>query len=176
MAQRVAGSQTEWGSERNFWIERTKRDWLGVPASELPNGELAWIRRSPAVDVNATPYSIVADVSARRVSLRRGDRVVHSFPVAVGAPGSPTPPGRYAVTDGLVARGQYQAYYGCCVLALSGHQPNLPGYWIGGDRIAIHGTPEPVGGARSAGCLRATDPDLVSLFARVPLGAAVSAT
>ena len=64
-------------------------------------------------------------------------------------------------------------YYGCCVLALSGHQPNLPPDWIGGDRIAIHGTPGAIGGAASAGCLRARDPDMVSLFARVPLGAPV---
>ena len=27
-----------------------------------------------------------------------------------------------------------------------------------------------IGGARSAGCLRASNPDMVSLFARVPLG------
>ena len=64
-------------------------------------------------------------------------------------------------------------WYGCCVLALSGHQDNLPAGWIGGNRIAIHGTPGSVGGAESHGCLRASDPDMIALFARVPLGAPV---
>jgi hypothetical protein len=166
----VAGSTTEWNSERSFWVERRRGDWLGVPAPELPNGSLAWIRRTRALDVSSTGYSILADISQRRVRLRSGNRTVHSFPVAVGAPGSPTPPGRYAVTDGLVARGDYQAFYGCCVLALTGHQPNLPSYWIGADRIAIHGT----GSAGStAGCLRGDNANLVRLFRTVPLGTPV---
>lgn len=86
--------------------------------------------------------------------------------------GSETPPGDYSVTDAL-AGPKLGPYYGCCVLAISGHQPNLPPGWIGGDRIAIHGTPGPVGGAASLGCLRATDADMVDLFALVPLGAPV---
>jgi hypothetical protein len=83
-----------------------------------------------------------------------------------------TPEGTFAVTDGLAGT-KLGPYYGCCVLALSGHQPNLPPGWIGGDRIAIHGTPGLVGSAASAGCLRATDRDVVSLFSLVPLGAPV---
>jgi lipoprotein-anchoring transpeptidase ErfK/SrfK len=59
------------------------------------------------------------------------------------------------------------------VLALSGHQPNLPSGWIGGDRMAIHGTPEEIGIANSAGCLRASDSDMQALFRRIPLGTPV---
>ncbi len=81
-------------------------------------------------------------------------------------------PGDYAVTDGLVGRG-LGPWYGCCLLALSGHQPNLPAGWIGGDRMAIHGTPGSIGGATSHGCLRASDANMISLIARVPLGAPV---
>ena len=41
-----------------------------------------------------------------------------------GAPGTPTPLGRFAVTDRLIpAPG---SPYGCCILALTGRQPNLP--------------------------------------------------
>ena len=43
--------------------------------------------------------------------------------------------------------------YGCCILALSGHQDNLPAGWPGGDRLAIHGG-SGIGSADSAGCLR----------------------
>jgi lipoprotein-anchoring transpeptidase ErfK/SrfK len=78
------------------------------------------------------------------------------------------------VTDKL-SGSSYGPYYGCCILALSGHQPNTPPGWTGGDRLAIHGTdaPSTIGMAASAGCLRASDANLRPLMAKVPLGATV---
>jgi hypothetical protein len=170
---RTVGDRTEFGSVRNFWIERVRGDWLGVPAPELANGQLGWIKDDRlALDVSETHYWIVADVGLQQLQLHYGNRILNRFTVTVGSPGSPTPLGNYAVTDGLAGRG-VGPYYGCCVLALTGHQPNLPPGWLGGDRIAIHGTPGSIGGANSAGCLRASDADMVRLFARVPLGAPV---
>jgi hypothetical protein len=167
------GDRTEFGSMRVFWIERVRGDWFGVPVPELPDGELAWIRDDrPALELSQTRFWITADVSRQRLELRYGNRVLGRFPVSVGSPSSPTPLGDYAVTDGLVGKG-LGPWYGCCVLALSGHQPNLPAGWIGGNRMAIHGTPGAVGGATSHGCLRASDEDMISLFARVPLGTPV---
>jgi len=163
----------EFGPARFFWIKQVRGGWLGVPTPELPSGQLGWIRDDRfALDITQTHFWITADISDRELELRHGDRILDRFPVSVGSPGSPTPPGDYAVTDGLVGRG-LGPWYGCCVLALSGHQPNLPPGWIGGDRIAIHGTNSAIGAANSSGCLRASDSDMVSLFARVPLGAPV---
>ena len=167
------GTRTEFGSQRALWVQRVNGDWFGVPVAALPNGQLAWIRDDRArLEIYETRYWIRADRSEQLLELRYGDRVLDSFRVTVGGPGSPTPLGAYSVTDGLAGEG-VGPYYGCCVLALTGHQPRLPADWIGGDRIAIHGTPGSVGGAGSAGCLRAADRDLVGLFARVPLGAPV---
>jgi L,D-transpeptidase catalytic domain len=167
------GDRTEFGSMRVFWIDKVRGAWFGVPVPELPDGQLAWIRDDRlALDLSQTHFWITADVSRQRLELHYGNRVSDSFPVSVGSPGSPTPLGDYAVTDGLVGRG-LGPWYGCCVLALSGHQPNLPAGWIGGNRMAIHGTPGAIGGATSHGCLRASDPDMISLFARVPLGTPV---
>jgi hypothetical protein len=169
----TVGDQTEFGSRRTFWIAEVRGDWLGVPAAELPNGRLAWIEDDrEALDVFVTPFWLAADVSARRLELRSGGKVLSRFPVTVGSPSSPTPLGRYAVTDGISGP-DVGPDYGCCILALTGHQPRLPPDWIGGDRIAIHGTPGPVGGASSTGCMRASDRDIGSLFGRVPLGAPV---
>jgi L,D-transpeptidase catalytic domain len=167
------GARTEFGSMRVFWIERRRGGWLAAPVPELPDGELAWIRNdAQTLALSQTRFWITADVSQRRLELHYGNRVLDRFPVSVGSPGSPTPLGDYAITDGLVGKG-LGPWYGCCVLALSGHQPNLPAGWIGGNRMAIHGTPGTVGGANSHGCLRASDPDMISLFARVPLGTPV---
>ena len=167
------GARTEFGSMRVFWIEKRRGAWFGTPAPELPNGRLAWIRDDGSgLKLSQTHFWITADVSRRRLELHYGDRVLDSFPVSVGTASSPTPLGDYSVTDGLVGRG-LGPWYGCCVLALSGHQPNLPAGWIGGNRMAIHGTPGSIGGATSHGCLRASDPNMISLFARVPLGTPV---
>jgi L,D-transpeptidase catalytic domain len=165
--------RTEFGSTRVFWIEEERGDWFGVPVPELPDGRLAWIRNDPlALVLSQTHFWITADVSSQQLELHYGNRVLDRFPVTVGSPSSPTPLGDYSVTDGLVGRG-LGPWYGCCVLALSGRQPNLPTGWIGGNRMAIHGTPGSVGGATSHGCLRASDEDMISLFARVPLGTPV---
>jgi L,D-transpeptidase catalytic domain len=167
------GDQTEFDSTRTFWISKIEGDWFGVHTPELPNGELGWIRDDRTVlELSRTRFWIVAHTSTRTLELRYGDRLLDRIPVTVGSPGSPTPLGDYSITDALAGPG-VGPYYGCCVLALTGHQPNLPANWIGGDRIAIHGTPGAIGGADSGGCLRASDPDMVSLFARVPLGTPV---
>ena len=86
--------------------------------------------------------------------------VCDGVPVGIGSPSTPTPTGSFAVTDGLHWRGS--RVYGCCVLALSGHQPQLAQGWTGGDRIAVHGTDAPatVGEAASLGCLHASAADM----------------
>ena len=167
------GHRTEFGSQRFYWIERVSGGWLGVAAPEVPDGGLAWIRDDRfALELSVTRFWITASTSRQELELHYGDRILERFPVTVGSPSSPTPLGNYAVTDGLVGEG-LGPWYGCCVLALTGHQSNLPGGWIGGNRIAIHGTSGAIGGAESHGCLRASDPDMISLFARVPLGTPV---
>ena len=100
--------------------------------------------------------------------------VIDRFRIGVGRTGSDTPPGTYAVTD--LIRTERASTYGCCVLALTGHQPSLPAGWIGGDRLALHGTADPssVGAARSAGCIRVAEPDLRRLMRRIRLGSKVT--
>jgi hypothetical protein len=167
------GDETEFGSPVSFSVVATKPGWLGVSVPELPNGELGWIARDPTeVDVYWTRYSLHASLGSRELELRYGHKVVDRFPVTVGGPGTETPAGRYGVTDGVSF--DESPYYGCCALALSGHQyAELPAGWIGGNRLAIHGTPGAVGGAESLGCIRTTDATMRYLFARVPLGTPV---
>jgi hypothetical protein len=167
------GDHTEFGSPASFSVVETKPGWLGITAPELPDGEIGWIARDPRrVDVYWTRYSLHADLAGRSLELRYGDKAVGRWSVTVGGPGTETPPGRYGVTDGVAFH--ESPYYGCCALALSGHQDRaLPAGWIGGNRLAIHGTPGSVGGAESLGCIRATDETMRFLFAHVPLGTPV---
>jgi hypothetical protein len=167
------GDETEFGSPASFSVVATRPGWLGVTSPEMPNGELAWIARDPRkVSVYWTRWSIHADLSGRSLELRYGKETTRRFTVTIGAPGTETPPGRYGVTDGISF--DESPYYGCCALALSGHQTaELPAGWIGGNRLAIHGTPGTVGTAESLGCIRATDETMRYLFRRVPLGTPV---
>jgi lipoprotein-anchoring transpeptidase ErfK/SrfK len=167
------GTRTEFGSPRVLAVTGERRGWLRVTASELANGEHAWIRAA-AVRLGATDVWLRVDRSRRRLTLRRGDEVLRRLPVAVGRPGAETPLGRFAVTDRL-RTGRADSPYGCCAVALSGHQTKLLPGWPGGDRLAIHATPNPetVGAAASLGCLRAYTRDLRVLMRRLPLGAPV---
>jgi hypothetical protein len=169
------GGRTEFGSTRALSVAARRGPWLGVVATELPNGRLGWVNRgNAALRVRRTAYSLHADLSRRRLELRRFGRPVRRIEVAVGRPGSETPTGRFSVTDKLDGA-RFGSYYGCCIVALSGHQPHLPAGWPGGDRLAIHGTdsPDTIGSAASAGCLRASASDLRLLMRRLPLGTPV---
>jgi lipoprotein-anchoring transpeptidase ErfK/SrfK len=167
------GRSTEFGSERVLAVTGRRGGWLRVVATEAGNGKHGWIRAG-AARLGATDISIKVDRSARRLTLRRGDHVLRRFPIAVGRPGNETPLGRFAVTD-LLHTGRADSPYGCCALALSGHQTKLVPGWPGGDRLAIHGTPNPetVGTQASLGCMRAYTTDIKALMRRVPLGTPV---
>ena len=166
-------SETQFGGEPALSVVREEGAWLGVAAPELRNGRLGWVRRE-TVQISLTRVSLVADLSERTLTLRVGGRAVRTIRVAVGASSTPTPPGRFAVTDKFPGA-LFGSYLGCCVLALSGHQPNLPPGWKGGDLLGIHGTYADwtVGLPMSAGCLRAEDGDMRFLMKRVPVGAPV---
>jgi lipoprotein-anchoring transpeptidase ErfK/SrfK len=169
------GAKTEFGSPQTVGVVRTRGRWLGVVTTYLSNGRLGWIdpQESP-LRLARTKMSLLLDLSGRRLVLKRGDHVLRRMTVGVGRPGSSTPTGRFAVTDKL-SGAAYGPYYGCCIVALSAHQPNLPAGWKGGDRIAIHGTNDPgsIGVASSAGCPHARDSDLRVLMRRVPFGTPV---
>jgi L,D-transpeptidase-like protein len=170
------GSRTEFGSRRALSVVRQRRSrWLGVTTPQLPNGKLGWIdARSGALRYSHAPVELEIDLSRRELLVRRSERVTARIRVSIGRPESPTPTGRFAVTDKLPGA-RYSSVYGCCILALSGTQPRLPSGWTGGNRLAIHGTPDQgsVGGRVSAGCLHARDDDLRRLMKAVPLGAPV---
>jgi L,D-transpeptidase catalytic domain len=165
-------SRTTFGSPQALSVVRSRHDrWLAVSTPELGNGRLAWIdARAGGLRYARTRLELDIDLSERLVTLRSGSRVLRRFVVGVGRADSPTPTGRFSVTDKLNGP-TYSAVYGCCILALSATQPNLPAGWSGGNRIAIHGGP--TDGAVSAGCIHAGDADLRYLMRLVPLGTPV---
>ena len=165
-------TRTEFGSRRVLGVTGRRDGWLRVVAPERPNGEAGWIPERRA-RLGGTNWSVHVDRSARRLTLRHDGRAVRRFPVAVGRPGTETPVGRFAVTDKLHPDDPGSPY-GCCAVALSGHQTKLLPGWPGGDRLAFHGTPgDEVGVATSSGCMRVREADLRRLMRDIPVGTRV---
>jgi lipoprotein-anchoring transpeptidase ErfK/SrfK len=169
------GATTEFGSPTTLAVAATRGRWVGLTSTDLPNGKLGWVRSTdPALKAHATHFSVRIDLSRRKLELRDGRKVLRRATVGIGRPGSTTPLGRFSVTD-KIPGSRYGSYYGCCIVALSGHQTSTPAGWQGGDRLAIHGTSNPgsIGLPSSAGCLRAATEDLRVLMRKVPLGTPV---
>jgi lipoprotein-anchoring transpeptidase ErfK/SrfK len=165
VAVRAVGRRTEFGSPQTLTVVRERGNWLGVVSSTVANGQIGWVKRS-GLRYRHVSIKLEADLSRRTLTAKRGNAVLRRIRIDIGAAGSRTPVGRYAVTDKLPG-GRFSPVYGCCILALSGHQ--------GSRRLAIHGTPSGTvpGHANSEGCLHARTADLRYLMRVTPLGTPV---
>ena len=170
---RIAG-ETESNTPRLLSVVKHRGKWLGVLVSELKNGDMAWIHMDKVARLGSVTWSLHADLSKRQVLVRRNGKRVRRVRVGVGRPGHSTPRGRFAVTDKLRVSDPASPY-GCCVLALTGHQTRLPPGWPGGDRLAVHATADLSGLGRevSLGCMRSHPQDARWLIKKVPLGTPV---
>ncbi len=167
-------AKTEWDSPRILSVVERRGRWLGVLVPELKNGEVAWVRDDRVASLSSVTWVLRADLSKRTMEVRHNGRTVRRMKIGVGRADHPTPVGRYAVTDKLRVSDPGSPY-GCCVLALTGHQTRLPQGWPGGDRLAVHATRDRSGlGKRvSLGCMRTDPRDTKWMMKRVPLGAPV---
>jgi len=156
------------------WVRRETRDGrFGLVDVPYAVARLSgWIRLR-GLERSTTRISVVADLSEHRVTVRRGDAVVFRASAATGAAATPTPLGRYFVTDRVAFPGG--GTLGTFAFGMSGIQPNLPPGWSGGDQLAIHGTnaPSSIGRSASAGCLRVSESVLGRLKPLLRLGTPV---
>jgi lipoprotein-anchoring transpeptidase ErfK/SrfK len=170
--RRVAklGTRTQFGSPEALWVVQRSGSWLGVVSTLVGNGRVGWIPGSAAT-LGRVPWELRVSLGTRRLTVLENGKVMEHYTVAIGRPDAPTPTGRFAVTDRLNT-GNPTGPYGCCVLALSAHSPHAIQGWSGGDRIAIHSTPDTssIGQAVSHGCLRLTLAEGRWLLAHIPLG------
>jgi lipoprotein-anchoring transpeptidase ErfK/SrfK len=164
------GRRSEFDSPQTLWVVAPRGRWLGVISPQAGNGRIGWIPRG-AASLGRVDWKLRVSLSARRLLVFNGGRMVQRYRVAVGGPGAPTPTGRFDVTD-LLATGNPTGPYGCCILALSALAPHAIQGWGGGNRIAIHATTDTasIGQPVSHGCLRLTTAQGRWLLSHVPLG------
>jgi hypothetical protein len=168
------GPTTEFHSTRVLSVVQRRGEWLAVLVPELDNGDVAWIHQDKVSEFATVSSAIHVDLSKRRLVVREDGKKVRTVRIGIGRTDHPTPKGRFAVTDKLRVT-QASSPYGCCVLALSGHQTKLPPGWPGGDRLAIHATANlaGLGNPVSLGCMRTDPRDTKWLLKRIPLGTPV---
>jgi hypothetical protein len=167
------GTHTQFGSPETVGVAVERGNWVGVISTHLPNGVLGWVPRQE-LQLRPVSWSIHVSLSRHLLVLRDGARIVRSAPIAVGASASPTPTGRYVITD-HIDPGAQRSTYGCCILALSGHQPHPPAGWSRNQdwRLAIHGGGG-IGSNVSAGCIHGDEATLRLLMRLTPLGTPVT--
>ena len=125
--------------------------------------------------------SIEISLRDRYLTLFDNGQVVKRFPVAIGAPESPTPAGTYAITRMEEAPVYHK---GGKVIAPGPENPvgvrYMAYFQIGSGEYAIHGTAWPswvkLRAAVSLGCIRMLNQDVIALFQQVDVGTPVVVT
>jgi len=166
--------RTDWSTPRALNVVRRDGAWLAVQVPELRNGQVGWLHENEVSRLTSVEWAIHVDLSKRELVVKRDGTPVRRLDVGVGRKGHATPTGRFAVTDKLRVK-DANSPYGCCVLALTGHQTRLPAGWPGGDRLAVHATRDlsGIGRAVSLGCVRTDPRDTRWMLKIIPLGTPV---
>jgi lipoprotein-anchoring transpeptidase ErfK/SrfK len=154
-------------------VSRTQGTWMaaiamGVMACAAPASATDGTRaRGETPDVTRR---VVVSIPDRKLALVDGDQVVSVYPVAVGAPVSPSPVGTFTI----VTRVTNPTYYRPGRVIAPGANNPIGTRWIGLNikGFGIHGTDDPrsIGFARSHGCIRLRNEDVEQLFDRLRAG------
>jgi lipoprotein-anchoring transpeptidase ErfK/SrfK len=120
-----------------------------------------------------TPRRIIVSIPDRRLLVVENGEVLAAFPVAVGAPATPSPAGTFTV----ISRVTRPTYYRPGKTIAAGAANPVGTRWIGLSLkgYGIHGTNQPgsIGRAKSHGCIRLRNADVERLFEQVRAGDSV---
>jgi lipoprotein-anchoring transpeptidase ErfK/SrfK len=174
------GTATAWGGGPvrllvlRSAVDREGRRWLQVRLPDRPNGRRGWILRDRTT-VSTTPWRLVVSRSKRTLAVLRAGRLVRRVSVVVGAGPTPTPLGSFAVSEAIR---QTRGTLGPWAIHLTAHSDVLDDYGGGPGRIALHGRSgallrDPLGSARSHGCVRMDNAFLRWLVPRATAGTPV---
>jgi L,D-transpeptidase ErfK/SrfK len=129
---------------------------------------------SNTTTVKRTPRQVLVSISDRKLAVLENGKVIHTFPVSVGAAVSPSPTGEFQIVNRL----DNPTYYHPGTVIPAGSDSPIGPRWIGLNQkgFGIHGTNQPrsIGHAASHGCIRMRNRDIVQFFQMVSVGDTVS--
>jgi L,D-transpeptidase ErfK/SrfK len=133
----------------------------------------------PLTTATLTETRLVLNLKKRRVFVYQGQKIIASYPVAIGRRGWETPTGQFRVIQ--MVRDPVWEHPFTGQLVPSGRNNPLGARWIGfwtdgQNFIGFHGTPQEnlIGRAVSHGCVRMRDRDIKALFEKVQVGTTVT--
>jgi lipoprotein-anchoring transpeptidase ErfK/SrfK len=150
--------------------------WLRVRLPGRPNGHAGWISTNRTRRAS-TPWRLVVDLSARRVTAYRGGHVRRQFRAVIGKPSTPTPRGAFFIEEAL-ALSSYETG-GPYALATSARSNVFQEFEGGPGQIGIHGTNNlsgAPGSAASHGCIRLRPRAITWLARRIGAGVPLRVT
>lgn len=178
----IVSPVSAWGTPTELLVLGSRVDasghpWLRVRLDDRPNRVVAWIDADDTV-VHSDRWRISVSRARRRVLVYHADRLMRAFAAVVGAPATPTPAGLFAVAAELRQpdSGEFQ---GSWVLPLTAHSRVLLRFDGGDGQIALHGRggaslADPLGSARSHGCVRVSNAAIGWIATHVPVGTPVA--
>jgi lipoprotein-anchoring transpeptidase ErfK/SrfK len=149
------------------------QEWVEVQLPIRPNGSTGWVQ-TDQLSLTVNPYRIEIDVSEFRLEVYRRGELWLSTEVAIGTGSTPTPRGRFYITE-LLQPPNPDGLYGPYAFGLSGYSERLTSFNGGDGVIGIHGTDEPerIGTEVSHGCIRLPNQVITELASVLPLGTPV---
>jgi hypothetical protein len=72
-----------------------EREWVQVRVPGRPNGRTGWVRREALGPLHVVATRFVLDRRTLRATLYEGAKRIWRSRIGVGAPGTPTPRGRF---------------------------------------------------------------------------------
>lgn len=152
--------------------ESNNRCWLKVRLPWRPNTAAGWINADLVV-VGKTPWRIAVSTANRTLTLFDAGKSVRTVSVVVGKPSTPTPTGLFSIAWAIPWHPT--DFLGSWVLELTAHSDVLQRFDGGDGTVGIHGRGgtsllDPLGSARSHGCIRLANDSIDWLVAKVGAG------
>ena len=152
---------------------RRGRCWVEVRLPWRPNDASGWID-ADQVMLRPTSWRIVVSTAQRTLSVYRGGSLVRRVQVVVGKPSTPTPVGLFSIIGAWASAPG--AFLGSWILPLTAHSNALQQFDGGDGTVGIHGRGgasllDPLGSARSHGCIRVANPSIDWLVGSIGAGA-----
>lgn len=170
-----------WGGPQQLLVLGSRREpdgdvWLETRLDVRPNGSSVWLEANDTI-VHLTRWRLVVSRRRRVLVAYWNGRTMATFAVVVGKPSTPTPGGLFAVA-GELAQPTAGGFEGSWVLPLTAHSGVLRHFDGGDGQVALHGRggasfADPLGTARSHGCVRLENAAIGWLAARIPIGTPV---
>jgi L,D-transpeptidase catalytic domain len=151
--------------------------WLRVLLDRRPNGAAVWLDADDT-RLSVDRWRLRISLRRRRVIVYRAGRPVRTFAAVVGKPATPTPVGLFAIAAEL-RQPAPDGFVGSWVLPLTAHSDVLRRFDGGDGQVALHGRGgasllDPLGSARSHGCVRIANSAIAWIARHVPAGTPVS--